>query len=103
MSLINRKPKTGRRPARRSRRRFLEVLEQRLLLFSDPFFSADEWPAAVDLQMFVENSSGSDTLTLVDRGSNETLASTPLSDITGPVRIVGSPHDDILSLALPTH
>jgi hypothetical protein len=100
MSLLSRKPKTGRRSLKRSRRGFLEVLEQRLLLFSDPFFSAHEWPAAVDLELFVENSAAGEILTLVDRSSKVALASAPLSDISGPVRMVGLPHDDTLLLAL---
>ncbi len=71
-----------------------------MLLFSEPFFSAEAAIAGVDLELFVESSLDGDFLKLIDRDTNETLESTLLSHITGPVRIVGSPYDDTLVLAV---
>ncbi|MEQ1826845.1 MAG: hypothetical protein ABL921_12900, partial [Pirellula sp.] len=96
---------TGRKKSQeknkdRNRRRLIEALEERVLLFSDPFYSADQAAVGVELRLLLENQNGVETLALVDRNTNALLASSPISEIDGPVRIVGSSFADHLILAL---
>ena len=75
----------------------MEALEPRLLLTADPFYSAESQPEHFDLTLRIEDGA---RLTLLDTATSETVASTTLAEITGPVRIVGSNYDDWLRLDL---
>src|SRR5215208_5613592 len=86
----------------RNRWKCIEHLEDRVLLFSDPFFSAKSASIGVDLRLLIENDAGQNMLSLVDQSTGKSVASASLSDINAPVRIVGSNHDDLLSIELGT-
>ena len=106
MKNIRKRLRTARtRRLRRERMKFwrpeIEQLEARQLLFADPFFSAASYTEAANLTLRITQADGVETLTLVDDADGE-LATTPLSEITGAVRIVGSDFEDYLHLDIDT-
>src|SRR5262245_55262589 len=85
----------------RSRRKGLafDVLEDRLMLTHDPFYSAAASADAVDLTLRVEDVDGAESLSLWDSILGR-VASEPLADITSLVRIIGSDHADTIRTEL---
>src|SRR5262245_23252381 len=76
-----------------------EVLEDRLMLNHDPFYSAASSAESVDLSLRVEDVDGVETLSVWDSVLGR-VASEPLADITSRVRIIGSDHADTLRTEL---
>ena len=77
----------------------LEVLESRLLLIADPFYTAT---SAIDVTLKIEEVSGVDTLRLLDTSNDTVLASETLSNVDKAVRIVGSNFGDTFRLEIDT-
>ena len=70
-------------------------MKESSLLSIDPFYEATE---AFDLTLRVTEEGGTQRLKLLDNAGGDEVASVALSDLAGPVRIVGSPFDDTLRL-----
>ncbi len=79
----------------------LEVLEPRITPFSDPFYSAAGSNAAVELFIRIDDTTVEEYLVVLDE-QDTVLASTPLDQITGLARIVGSDFDDVIHLEIDT-
>ncbi|MFV2067179.1 MAG: LEPR-XLL domain-containing protein [Pirellulales bacterium] len=78
-----------------------ESLEARLMLAADPFYSAAAATEGVDLRLLIEDVDEVSMLRLLD-GSDQELAASPLSDVNGSVRVVGSGFDDTFQLDIGT-
>src|SRR5262245_46389235 len=81
-------PKPEKRIRSRQKGLMFDVLEDRLMLNHDPFYSAASSAQPVDLTLRVEDVEGVETLSVWDSILG-LVASEPLADITSQVRIIG--------------
>jgi hypothetical protein len=74
---------------------WLQPLEERLLLFSELFYQAELDARGLDLTLRIDPSADGDRLILLGTATGAIAATARLSEIDGPLRIIGSDVDDI--------
>ena len=84
----------------RQRRLTFETLEDRRLLTSDAFYSAQHASMPFDLRLQVNTYGDGQELVLLDTLTGDKVASRPLLELTGVILIEGSILDDVLRIDL---